>query len=41
MANIEVHPVGYALGAKVTGVDLSRPLDEATVDQIKAAWTKL
>lgn len=40
MANIEVHPVGYALGAKVTGVDLSRPLDEATVDQIKAAWTK-
>ncbi len=40
MANIEVHPVGYALGAKVTGVDLSRPLDEGTAEQIKAAWTK-
>lgn len=40
MANIEVHPVGYALGAKVTGVDLSQTLDEATIDQIKAAWIK-
>jgi len=40
MSNIEVQPVGYALGAKVTGVDLSRPLDEDTVRQIKAAWTK-
>jgi taurine dioxygenase len=40
MSNIEVQPVGYALGAKVTGVDLSKPLNQDTVAQITAAWTK-
>ncbi len=32
--------MGYALGAKVTGADLSKPLDADTIGQIKAAWTK-
>lgn len=32
--------MGYALGAKVTGVDLSKPLAADTIEQIKAAWTK-
>lgn len=29
---------GEACGASVTGIDLSRPLDEATVAEIRAAW---
>lgn len=40
MPTIEVQPVGYALGARVTGVDLSRPLDPDVVRQIHAAWTR-
>lgn len=40
MSTIEVQAVGYALGAKVTGVDLSKPLDADVVQQIKSAWTK-
>lgn len=40
MPTIEVQPVGYALGAKVTGVDLSRPLAKETVEEIMSAWTK-
>lgn len=40
MPTIEVQPVGYALGAKVTGVDLSKTLDPDVVQQIKSAWTK-
>ncbi|MDP3542450.1 MAG: TauD/TfdA family dioxygenase [Elusimicrobiota bacterium] len=40
MPNIEVQPMGYALGARVSGVDLSRPLDTDTVQQIKSAWTR-
>ncbi|RYF71084.1 MAG: TauD/TfdA family dioxygenase [Comamonadaceae bacterium] len=40
MPTIEVQPVGYALGARVTGVDLSRPLDPDVVRQIQAAWTR-
>jgi alpha-ketoglutarate-dependent taurine dioxygenase len=40
MSSIDVQPVGYALGAKVSGVDLSRPLDPGTVQQIKEAWTR-
>jgi taurine dioxygenase len=40
MPTIEVQPVGYALGAKVTGVDLSKPLEAGVVEQIKSAWTR-
>lgn len=37
---IQVQPVGHALGARVTGVDLSRPLKTEEIEQIHAAWTK-
>lgn len=35
---IKVTPSGQACGATVTGVDLSAPLDEATVRAARAAW---
>jgi taurine dioxygenase len=40
MPNIDVQPIGYALGAKVTGVDLSQPLDADTLAQIRSAWIR-
>jgi taurine dioxygenase len=40
MPEISVQPVGYALGAQVTGVDLSRPLSKEQVAAIQAAWVK-
>jgi len=38
MADITVTPAGAALGAQVTGLDLSRPLDGETVAAIRKAW---
>lgn len=38
MTELTVTPTGAALGAEVTGVDLSKPLDAATVAAIRAAW---
>lgn len=35
---MKVIPTGAALGAEVKGLDLSQPLDGATIDEIKAAW---
>lgn len=35
---LQVEPSGEACGARVTGVDLSRPLDPPTVAEIRAAW---
>ena len=35
---MEIIPTGAALGAEVEGVDLSAPLDGATLDQIRIAW---
>jgi taurine dioxygenase len=35
---IEVKPSGEACGATVTGLDLSRDLDAATVHAVRAAW---
>jgi taurine dioxygenase len=35
---IKVTPSGQACGATVTGVDLSAPLDDATVRDVRAAW---
>lgn len=37
---ITVTPSGQACGAAITGVDLTRPLDDATVNEIRAAWLK-
>jgi taurine dioxygenase len=36
--HIRVEPVAAALGAEVSGVDLSRPCDEATLQEIHDAW---
>lgn len=35
---INVQPSGAACGAFITGVDLSEPLDAATVSEIRSAW---
>lgn len=35
---IRVEPSGQACGARVTGADLARPVDAATVAEIRAAW---
>jgi taurine dioxygenase len=35
---IHIEPSGAPCGARVTGVDLSAPLDAATVDAIRDAW---
>jgi taurine dioxygenase len=38
VSEIEIRPVSGALGAEISGVDLSRDLDESTVDQLKDAF---
>jgi len=38
MSTIVVEPTGQALGARVTGVDLSAQLDAATAAALRAAW---
>ncbi len=38
MTSIRVEPIAGALGAEVSGVDLSRPLDDTTVKEIQDAW---
>jgi alpha-ketoglutarate-dependent taurine dioxygenase len=36
--NIEVHKIAGALGAEISGVDLARDLDDATVAEIRRVW---
>ena len=36
--HIEVHPIAGALGAEVHGVDLSKPLEEETFEEINQAF---
>ncbi len=38
MSNISIQRIGYACGARVTGIDLSRPLPQSALDAIHAAW---
>jgi taurine dioxygenase len=40
MPNISVQPIGYALGAKVSGVDLAKPLSDSNLRTIHEAWVK-
>jgi taurine dioxygenase len=35
---VHVAPLPAPLGARITGVDLRRPLDEAALDAVRAAW---
>ena len=37
-AAMGIHPVAGALGAEVSGLDLARPLDDATVAALRQAW---
>jgi taurine dioxygenase len=37
-ANLTVQPLCAAIGAQIDGVDLSQPIDEATVVAIRQAW---
>ena len=36
--DFQVHPVAGALGAEISGLDLSRPLSEATLGALRRAW---
>jgi taurine dioxygenase len=38
LGSLQVHPIAGALGAELSGVDLSGPLDAATVAAIRRAW---
>lgn len=38
MSTITIQRIGYALGARVTGIDLSQPLSEADFARLHAAW---
>jgi alpha-ketoglutarate-dependent taurine dioxygenase len=38
--DIEVTPLSSACGAQISGVDLTRPLSQKTVEAIKDAWGK-
>ena len=40
MNGIGIRRLGYALGAEITGVDLTRPVDPGKLDSIKRAWAK-
>ena len=35
---LEIHPIAGALGAEISGVDLSRTLDDATIAAIRRVW---
>ena len=35
---IDIQPLSGKIGARATGVDLSRPLDDATFERLHAAW---
>jgi hypothetical protein len=37
MNGIGIRQLGYALGAEITGVDLTKPVDPAKIDSIKCA----
>ena len=36
--SLQVHKIAGALGAEISGVDLTRDLDEATVAEIRRIW---
>ncbi len=40
MSNISIQPVGYACGARVTGIDVSKPLSAEELETIRLAWIK-
>ncbi|MDP6709441.1 MAG: TauD/TfdA family dioxygenase [Alphaproteobacteria bacterium] len=37
---LEVRPLGPALGAEIGGIDLSQPVDDETIAEIRALWAE-
>ena len=40
LMSFKIVPPAAELGAEIRGIDLARPLSDATVDALKAAWGK-
>jgi alpha-ketoglutarate-dependent taurine dioxygenase len=40
VSKISIQPVGYACGARVTGIDVSKPLSAADLEAINQAWAR-
>lgn len=40
MNGLNVSPLGYAAGARITGIDLTKPLSPKEVEEVTAAWHK-
>jgi len=40
MGRMVVKPLGFAVGAEVTGIDLKKPIDDLTKHELLAAWHK-
>ncbi len=40
MAELTITPLGYAMGAEVTGIDLTRPMDDLTRRRVYDAWLR-
>jgi taurine dioxygenase len=40
VSSLTVKPLSPALGAEIVGIDLSKPLDAATIAAIRSAWTE-
>jgi taurine dioxygenase len=40
MNNINVTPLGYAVGGQVTGLDLRKPMSSSEIEAVTAAWHK-
>ena len=38
MASFGIRRLGYALGAEISGLDLSKPLDDGTFAELRRAW---
>jgi taurine dioxygenase len=38
--SLTIRPLGFALGAEVTGIDLARPIDDSQRRELAAAWLK-
>jgi taurine dioxygenase len=38
MAQLAIRPLGFALGAQVTGIDLGQPLNDLARRELLAAW---
>ena len=40
MGRMVVKPLGFAVGAEVTGIDLKKPIYDLTKHELLAAWHK-